>query len=166
MEFQLPPWNKFFLEVCSKYSSTKDEEDELMEKMKNSSLLESKEVDNFHLNDVRIKDRKKLFFIHFWALIKKRLQYFKRDKRGLACEIFIPCIMLIFGLYMLTMPGSYEQKSYWLDTDKLYDYTPNNFYGSSSDISTSNLENLMQNFNKNYDFKKYSENENSLKNFD
>lgn len=28
-----------FLEVCSKFSTTKDEEDELMEKLKNSSLL-------------------------------------------------------------------------------------------------------------------------------
>lgn len=110
-----------FLEVSEKNSTTKDEEDNL-EQIRNSSLVDNK-IDNFNLNDVRIKDPFQIFTIHFWALVVKRFNYFKRDKKGLACEVFIPCIMLIFGLYATTVENTYEDDPYVLATD-LFDFEP------------------------------------------
>jgi hypothetical protein len=103
-----------FLEVSERNSSTKDEEDE-MEKIRNSSLVDNH--DNFNLNDVRIKNKWSIFTIHFWALVMKRINYFKRDKKGLACEVLIPCLMLIFGLYATTVENSYEDEPYELVTE-------------------------------------------------
>jgi len=60
-------------------------------------------VDDFDLNSVRIVDKTKLFFIHFWALIMKRLRFFKRDKKGFVCEIFLPCLVVLGGLSLLTV---------------------------------------------------------------
>lgn len=110
-----------FLEVSEKNSTTKDEEDNL-EQIRNSSLVDNK-IDNFNLNDVRIKEPLQIFTIHFWALVVKRFNYFKRDKKGLACEVFIPCIMLIFGLYATTVENTYEDDPYVLATD-LFDFEP------------------------------------------
>lgn len=53
--------------------------------------------------------------IHFWALIAKRLRYFKRDKKGLACEIILPCLLLIFGLLAVTSTSSYADPDYILE---------------------------------------------------
>jgi ATP-binding cassette subfamily A (ABC1) protein 3 len=36
--------------------------------------------------------------MHFMALCKKRLIYFKRDYKGLICEIVLPIIIITFGL--------------------------------------------------------------------
>ena len=64
------------------------------------SKLEDKnsEIDDFELNAVKIKGQFALFFVHFWALIMKRINYFKRDKKGLVCEIILPCIVIVLGL--------------------------------------------------------------------
>ena len=59
---------------------------------------ENDEIDDFNLASVKIKGKTALFFVHFWALFVKRLQYFKRDKKGLFCELLLPCIIIVVGL--------------------------------------------------------------------
>ena len=55
-------------------------------------------VDDFQLSSVKIKSNVMIFFVHFWAMIIKRMNYFKRDKKGLVCEIILPCLVIILGL--------------------------------------------------------------------
>ena len=59
---------------------------------------ENDAIDDFDLNSVKVKSKVALFFIHFWAIFIKRLQYFKRDKNGLVCEILLPCAIVGVGL--------------------------------------------------------------------
>jgi ATP-binding cassette subfamily A (ABC1) protein 3 len=54
-------------------------------------------IDDFDLNTVRVSSSVEIFFIHFWALCVKKMQYFKRDLKGLACEILMPIIMILIG---------------------------------------------------------------------
>lgn len=61
------------------------------------------DVDNFDLNSVRIKNPVQLFLTHFWALVMKRVHYFKRDKKGLFCEMILPCILIVIGLWSMTI---------------------------------------------------------------
>lgn len=69
---------------------------------------ETQKVDDFELNSVKIKDKTSLFFVHFWALIVKRLDYFKRDKKGLVCEIILPCIVVVLGLCLTLATFVYQ----------------------------------------------------------
>lgn len=41
--------------------------------------------------------------LHIKALILKRLNYFKRDLRSVFCEILIPCLVIVFGLALMTI---------------------------------------------------------------
>lgn len=41
---------------------------------------------------------KNIFWIHFFALVKKRVIYFKRDYKGLVCEILLPILVISLGL--------------------------------------------------------------------
>ncbi|KRX00793.1 P-loop containing nucleoside triphosphate hydrolase [Pseudocohnilembus persalinus] len=156
-----------FIDVCQKNQSTNDEEEEYeqekeqqnenekqMQNQENSSFLE----ENFNLNDVRIRDRKKLFLIHFWALVKKRVQFLKRDKKGLACEVLIPCIMIIFGLYIVTISSSYSDEPYDLIASEIYDFQPKTIYGWGQQVSQQKVEDILENFREeNYKFIKYDE---------
>ena len=60
-------------------------------------------MDNFDINSIRIVDAFSLFLSHSLGLIKKRVNYFRRDLRSLACEIFLPCVIVIAGLCLLTV---------------------------------------------------------------
>ncbi len=40
---------------------------------------------------------------HTLALILKRIRYFKRDLRSLSCEIFLPCVIVVVGLALMTI---------------------------------------------------------------
>lgn len=64
-------------------------------------------VDDFELDKVKIKNKFMLFFVHFWALMLKRLHYFKRDKKGLVCEIILPCIVIVLGLCLTFITFTY-----------------------------------------------------------
>lgn len=66
------------------------------------------EIDNFDLNKVRETAPLKVFFIHFWALAWKRFHFFKRDRKGIICEIVIPVAFLIMALFTLTSDGFVE----------------------------------------------------------
>ena len=35
------------------------------------------------------------------ALIAKRFHIYKRDKKGICCEVFVPAIMVLFGCALL-----------------------------------------------------------------
>jgi hypothetical protein len=39
-----------------------------------------------------------IFRMHFWALTKKKIQYFKRDKKAITCELIVPMLCILFGL--------------------------------------------------------------------
>jgi ATP-binding cassette, subfamily A (ABC1), member 3 len=58
-------------------------------------------LDDFDLSHEKIQGALNLFFTHMRALIAKRLLYFKRDLRGVACEIFLPILIIIIGLAIL-----------------------------------------------------------------
>lgn len=66
--------------------------------LKKKRTEEYDKIDDFDLNSVKIKSKVALFFTHFWALFLKRINYFKRDKKGLCCEIFMPMCVAGFGL--------------------------------------------------------------------
>ena len=36
--------------------------------------------------------------MHFWALCKKRFIYFKRDYKGVFCEIVLPIVIITLGM--------------------------------------------------------------------
>ena len=59
---------------------------------------DEQKLNDFELDIVRIRGNFTLFFVHFWALVMKRMNYFKRDKKGLICEIILPCIVVVVGL--------------------------------------------------------------------
>lgn len=46
----------------------------------------------------RIQGKAKVFFVHFNALVKKRVIYIKRDYLSLFCEILLPIIVVSIGL--------------------------------------------------------------------
>jgi len=54
-------------------------------------------------------------------LMKKRVQYTKRDKKGLICELILPILMVIFGILIAksTAPGDVEAL---VLSDNMYDY--------------------------------------------
>ena len=55
------------------------------------------------MNSIRITDHNKLFVNHTISLLLKRVRIFKRDYRSLACEIFLPCVVVAFGLALMTI---------------------------------------------------------------
>jgi ATP-binding cassette subfamily A (ABC1) protein 3 len=87
-----------FLKVASLEEEDKEDMKDSMDKKDRIAQTIAKE--NFELNDIRVKDPVSVFFMHFWALCKKRMIYFKRDKRGLVCEIFLPIIIILAGMAM------------------------------------------------------------------
>lgn len=66
-------------------------------------ILETIKDEGFELNDIREKNPSKVFLMHFGALFKKRLIYFSRDKRGLVCEMILPIIIILIGMFMTTI---------------------------------------------------------------
>ena len=60
-------------------------------------------MDDFNLEAVCEKNAWKVFCLHFVALFTKRVNYFKRDKKGLFCEILLPCIVIECGLAIMTI---------------------------------------------------------------
>jgi len=59
--------------------------------------------DNFQLESVMVQGAFHVFWMHYQALFMKRINYFKRDKKGLVCEIFLPMLIVVFGLLILTI---------------------------------------------------------------
>lgn len=104
---------------------------------------EVEKVDDFDLNSVKVKRKIDLFFIHFWALMVKRWDYFKRDKKGLVCEIILPCIVIVLGLCLTFIKFLYPSPALELSPELLIQplntpvqnnlggfYGPDNFPGN------------------------------------
>eukprot|EP01017_Pseudomicrothorax_dubius_P046657 TRINITY_DN8255_c0_g2_i3.p1 TRINITY_DN8255_c0_g2~~TRINITY_DN8255_c0_g2_i3.p1 ORF type:complete len:1028 (+),score=239.16 TRINITY_DN8255_c0_g2_i3:182-3265(+) len=51
----------------------------------------------------RIKPGIQLFFTHFWAMILKRVWYFKRDTLGLLCEVLVPIAIVAIGFFLMLL---------------------------------------------------------------
>lgn len=56
------------------------------------------DVEEVELQNIRVNSALMLYFVHFWALLKKRFIYFRRDLKGIICEIFLPCAIMLAGL--------------------------------------------------------------------
>ncbi|KAL4476002.1 hypothetical protein ABPG72_007888 [Tetrahymena utriculariae] len=92
----------------------------------------------------RITDPTQLFLTHFWALIKKRVHYFKRDKKGLCCELILPIILIAFGLFIAFLSNFQDWKSYQLNPTIFFDEQPKIYYGSSQ--PSNNYQSYINNF--------------------
>ena len=98
-------------EVFLKVATLEDEEKEAGSAGEKKDKIQQTIADEtFELNDIRIKTPSAIFWMHFFALVKKRFIYFKRDKRGLVCEIFLPIIIILFGMYLTTVQFIKESK--------------------------------------------------------
>ena len=74
---------------------------------------------DFQLDDVRIKGKFDVFRMHFTALCVKRFIYFKRDFKGLFCEVVLPIIIITIGLAFTLIE--------FLKDPKVVAFTPENF---------------------------------------
>ena len=63
---------------------------------------EYEKLDNFDMASIKVKSKISLFCMHFGALFVKRMNYFKRDKKGILAEIFLPIIIVIMGLAIIS----------------------------------------------------------------
>ena len=76
---------------------------EALEEVQNQIDDPNDEIDDFDLNSVRITGTLQVFILHFWALLLKRVRYFRRDLQGFICEVFLPCAVVVGGLAILTV---------------------------------------------------------------
>ena len=67
---------------------------------KKPTLENYEKIDNFDINSIKINPGFKLFCMHFKALIKKRINYFKRDKKGWVAEVILPIFIIFLGLIL------------------------------------------------------------------
>lgn len=79
------------------------------------------------LEKIREKNPSKVFWMHFNALVKKRFIYFKRDVKGLICEIVLPIIIIWLGLAVtkIQIIREAETASY---TPALFDFPTNEIW--------------------------------------
>jgi len=85
---------------------------------------------------------------HFFGLILKRYNYFKRDSRGLACEILLPILIVVFGLLLLLIEIVVESPSELL-SPKLnpgFNPMPTIFSGNYESADKSNISNISEQF--------------------
>jgi len=93
-------------EVFLKVALSKAEMEELQQK--NKEITTPKYDCPYELEDIRIKNDAELFRMHFNALCKKRILYFKRDYKGLVCEIILPILVVIVGL-LVTLVNFFKE---------------------------------------------------------
>jgi hypothetical protein len=75
-----------------------------------------------------------VYLTHFWALVMKRINYFKRDIQGLICEVFLPCAVVLIGFAILTISFVIDSPAAPLSLSEYPDYIP-----TSSLLSYSSL---------------------------
>ena len=63
--------------------------------------------------------------MHFKALFMKRVRYFKRDVRGLICELILPAAIVLAGLSLMTIKFNVEAPPLLLQPQSLYDFPLN-----------------------------------------
>ncbi|EAS01530.2 ABC transporter family protein (macronuclear) [Tetrahymena thermophila SB210] len=138
-----------FLRIAEQQSEKESQNNNIEEKKINPESKEVKEddqVDNFDLNQVKIKGNFELFLNHCKSQIIKRVIYFKRDKRGLFCEIVIPFLVVALGLTITLMQFIVESPPLVIQPSIFN--TPINIIYSGSE-TTQNMSQLMSVFNPN-----------------
>jgi ABC-type multidrug transport system ATPase subunit len=81
---------------------TKSAQNELLSLMKLSAVSEH-------------KDSIQIFFLHCWALLKKRWHFIKRDKGTLFCLILLPAILMTAGVLGLRALSKFESTNLKMD---------------------------------------------------
>jgi len=61
------------------------------------------EVDNYDYYSNRMRNSLDVFKSHFKALLWKRINYLRKDKKGIVAEIFLPILIVIFGFGISTI---------------------------------------------------------------
>lgn len=87
-----------FLKVA--IEQEKDKKTDGYLEIEDQNVRVAKTDEKFELNDIRIKNQSQIFWMHFRALCQKRWTYFKRDKRGLICELILPVVIIFLGMSM------------------------------------------------------------------
>ena len=79
--------------------------------------------------------------MHFWALCKKRFIYFKRDYKGVFCEIVLPIVIITLGLCFTLIslikdpiPKDYLPKEYFTKDVKVWVNVPQAQASTYNDI--------------------------------
>lgn len=65
-----------------------------------------------------------MFINHSVALLIKRMRYFKRDLKSLCCEIFLPCLIVLLGLTLMTIQFINDPKIVEMVPTKIFDFKP------------------------------------------
>jgi len=75
------------------------------------SLLEKQWSD--FLDDARKRSLKNLFNVHVYAMLYKKWNYTKRDKRALLCQLVLPILFMTFGFALIDLdrPAVYSKLS-------------------------------------------------------
>jgi ATP-binding cassette, subfamily A (ABC1), member 3 len=102
------------------------------------NLMKGK-VDDFDLNNIRIKSQRDLFFVHFRALIVKKLLYSKRDKKGLFLEMLLPMILMTVCCAVLTIKIILESPPLELLPSIYSTPLPTVYSGSASEYSMNEI---------------------------
>jgi hypothetical protein len=90
-----------------------------------------------------------IFLSHFWALVWKRVNYFKRDIQGLACEIFLPCLIVLGGFAILTISFVVDSPSAPISLSEYSEYLPTpSLIGYSSSAAKADATSLVSKFNQ------------------
>ena len=98
-------------------------------KKEDTAIAMKDDLDDYNIEEDRIKGSWLIFKTHFVALVKKRIQYTKRDKRGLICELLLPILMVVGGIIIANSAFSNDVKVLVFE-DSMYDYTYQMDYNS------------------------------------
>ena len=113
-------------------SKGKEQESRIVDDLKVQAKDQNfQNIDDFELNSVRMSGTLDVFLSHFYALVLKRIHYFKRDRRGLICEIFLPIFIIILGLVLLNIQITI-QSPYLPLSNNIFQKSPINFLINSN----------------------------------
>ncbi|EAS03352.2 ABC transporter family protein (macronuclear) [Tetrahymena thermophila SB210] len=122
-------------------------ENHIVQQNKEPKIFQDQDqLEQQNYNDIskeKIQNQFQIFLVHLQALIKKRLHYFKRDKRGLCCEIILPIILVALGLYSAYSSAFNEWSSLQLDPALFFEENPDIYYGSAQPVS--NYQSIINN---------------------
>ena len=136
-----------FLRIAEKLGLHKKEEESKPAEVLNNKKIEEAELDEVELEDIRIKGAWSIFTTHFMAMITKRLIYFKRDVKGLLCEIVIPILVILCGVLLTQFQLIQAPETGYLLPDKAnlpsgknpQMWVSNNFPNLASKVAAKNL---------------------------
>eukprot|EP01031_Cornospumella_fuschlensis_P022275 gene22275-27238_t len=76
-------------------------------------MTESEKIPS-HTTALMAASDENLFGTHFWALMKKRAIYGKRDRKMVFCQLVLPVLLVIIGLSLLLLKPDLNQPDYVL----------------------------------------------------